>query len=128
MLFRSWQLNRIPVVSLAANWLVKTLLNIKYNRTSNDVLTGTRCLPRSVFINMNTISRGFSIETEITRKAIEMNMKIENFPVRFVNRSYKEGKKISIKHLPGIIKTALIKTPVTNFNQIIVSEPIKNTN
>lgn len=104
---RAWRLHWLPFVSFAVNNLIRTIFLAQFGSAPEDVLTGTRCLTRDTFLNMDTRSQTFAIETEISRIALKTDMKIPSNPVRYTPRKHSEGKKINWKHLPAIIMAAI---------------------
>lgn len=104
---RAWRLSWLPVISFAVNWMVRTIFWLRFRVAPEDVLTGTRCLARDTFLLMNTQSASFAIETEMTRRAIEMGLAVEPHPVRYTPRTHKEGKKIGWRHLLPILSEAV---------------------
>ena len=103
---RAWRLSWLPIVSFSVNSLIRMIFWLRFRSAPEDVLTGTRCMSREVFINMNTQSNSFSIETEITRLAISTEMVISAFAIRYTPRKHSDGKKINWRHLPPIILEA----------------------
>jgi len=100
---RAWRLHWLPVISFAVNGLLRAIFKMRFQYAPEDILTGTRCLTRTSFLLMDTQSTSFSIETEISRKAIEYNFLVTSSSVRYSPRKHHEGKKIRWHHLPPIL-------------------------
>ena len=103
---RVWP-KRLPVSSFAANMLIRGILALRFGRAPSDILSGTRCMSKNLFIALNPQSGSFAIETEINRLALTFGAEIREFPVRYAPRNVHEGKKIKFRHLMPILKAAL---------------------
>lgn len=93
--------------SIMANWLARALIQWRTGQRVDDVLTGTRCIRRSMFLALRTNSPHFGIETEISRKLCHRGLAPAHAPVRFVPRTYQCGKKIRPWHLMSILVQAV---------------------
>ena len=62
----------------------------------------------STFIELGLKAQGFGIDAEIVIKALKKGLKIEQVPITYRPRSYKEGKKIKLidglRYIVNIIK------------------------
>ena len=103
---RLTEMATVKASSWLANWAVRCILSRRFNRPLTDILTGTRALPTKLFVGMNTVSPGFGIETEITRKILELGYPLEAAPVRYKARSLLEGKKIRFHHIRYLLREA----------------------
>ncbi|MNR71441.1 Poly-beta-1,6-N-acetyl-D-glucosamine synthase [compost metagenome] len=99
--------DRLLPSSWLANSLISLLLRVRTGVETRDVLSGTRCLRRGLFLALETTSAHFGIETEITRKLAQRGVSVCWADVRFTPRSRAEGKKIRPRHLLALIHQAL---------------------
>lgn len=104
---RAWRLSWLPLVSFGVNLVVRTILDWRYRHSPEDVLTGTRCLSRDLFLAMQTQSAGFAIETEISRLVVASGIPVVSLPVRYTPRTRAEGKKINWRHFGPILREAV---------------------
>lgn len=104
---RLTELGHTKISSWLANHVVCRLLERRFGTSLCDALSGTRVMPTRLFLDMDTRSPGFSIETEITRKVLESRIPIHTRPVRYVPRSFEEGKKIRFYHMRLLLWEAL---------------------
>lgn len=99
--------DRVLVSSWLANWLIKGLLRIRTGKSAPDVLSGTRCMKTKTFLELQTQSTRFGIETEITRGLLVKGIPMFWTPVRFYPRTAKQGKKIRVWHLAELLLQAM---------------------
>lgn len=99
--------DRILVSSWLANRFIQRLLKLRTGVHVRDVLSGTRCLRTAVFAAADTESTRFGIETELTRRLVELGVGLAWEPVRFYPRSAAMGKKIRMWHLLELSVQAL---------------------
>jgi len=85
--------------SWIANKIIQTLLKWRTGIHVPDVLSGTRCLQRAIFVELNTKSVQFGIETEMTRQLLSKGVRFTQASVRFCPRNTMQGKKIRAWHL-----------------------------
>jgi glycosyltransferase involved in cell wall biosynthesis len=82
-----------------ANLILTQLINILFNRSFSDVLTGYKVFKKSTLDDLNLSSLGYDIETEITAKISKnKTLKIYEVPIAIYSRRYSEGKKIHWWH------------------------------
>jgi glycosyltransferase involved in cell wall biosynthesis len=103
------------VVRNFGNFLISKLLNLFFKQKLHDALSGYRAFNHNLIKNLNLISKGFGMETELTIKAIENNFEIIEIPIDY--RARKESKLRTYKD--GII---IIGTLINSF---IHYHPIK---
>lgn len=103
--------DRILVSSWLANRFIQVLLRLRTGLQVRDVLSGTRCMRSAVFAAADTQSTRFGIETELTRRLVELGVGVTWEPVRFYPRSAAMGKKIRMWHLFELSVQALKSGP-----------------
>ncbi len=109
---RAWRLSWLPVVSFTVNALIRAILHVRFGAAPDDVLTGTRCLSRAQFLELDTSSATFAIETELTRLVLAAGGEVAGVPVRYTPRTRAQGKKISVRHLwPIVAEACASRTP-----------------
>ena len=99
--------DKVRASSWLANWLIQFLLERRFHQRIRDVLSGTRCMRKQDFLDLQTRSAGFGIETEIAVKCLNRKFSIAYADVRYTPRSGKDGKKIRAYHLFALIRLAL---------------------
>ncbi len=77
------------------NSLIKMALKFAFPTRVNDLLSGYRAMSRDFVKNVNLLSTGFTIETELTVKALEEGYKIIEIPISYRERP--EGSKSKLK-------------------------------
>ena len=91
-----------------ANSILTQLINILFNRSFSDVLTGYKVFKKTALDNLKLSSLGYDIETEITAKISKnKNLKIYEVPIAIYSRRYSEGKKIHWWHTVLLILSVL---------------------
>lgn len=95
--------NSLSKIYLIGDFLSRFLFKIVY-RKSSDNLSGFRALSKQAIEKMNLTSNGFEIETEISAKAIALNMKIKKIPISYNPRA------VTTKFNPFIDGFVVIKT------------------
>jgi hypothetical protein len=53
------------------NWLVKSIINLLFNSSLNDIMSGYRIMTRKFVKNYPILCKGFEIETELTLHALD---------------------------------------------------------
>jgi len=92
---------------------VKNLLYFKNGRHIKDVMSGYKMMPVEVMKSLDIKSHRFNIETEICAKLLKRGYHVEQVPVEYFPRTYKEGKKIGWRDV-GSILYALLKYRFTD--------------
>jgi len=75
-----------PPVHLFGNRLVSWLASRLYGERIDDMLTGYRAMHRRVVRDLNLVSRGFEIETEINVKCLHLGFRVVSVPTRYSSR------------------------------------------
>jgi glycosyltransferase involved in cell wall biosynthesis len=85
------------------NTAIKWSLNLCFPTKVKDMLSGYRVFNRDIVKNLNLLSSGFTIETEMTIKALEGGYRIKEIPIKYRERpkgsvsklkSFEDGKYI----------------------------------
>ncbi|MDD4899095.1 MAG: glycosyltransferase family 2 protein [Candidatus Omnitrophica bacterium] len=85
------------LVPRIGNRLVTGLMNLLFLQNLNDCLTCYKLFRGQTVSGLHLTARGFDIEIEIIAKAIKKHLRIDEVPISYLPRSYKEGKKIRWK-------------------------------
>ncbi len=81
------------------NKLLTWSANFLYSKTFSDIETGYKVFRASLLKEMNLVSKGFEIETEMTSKISKnKNLIIFETPITIFSRTYDEGKKVRWWH------------------------------
>ena len=81
------------------NKLLTWSANFLYSKTFSDIETGYKVFRTSLLKEMNLVSKGFEIETEMTSKISKnKNLIIFETPITIFSRTYDEGKKVRWWH------------------------------
>jgi len=83
--------------TLFANKIMSLFFSITNFYLVSDVATCYKLMPSEFFKNTNFKEKGFSIEIELLSKFLKFNRSIIEVPIKYVGRSYDEGKKIKAK-------------------------------
>ena len=68
------------------NKLFSKIASIKYKQPILDLLSGSRVVKKTFYKNIDIIYNGFQIETELTKKCIKNNYKIEYLDIDYLPR------------------------------------------
>ncbi len=94
------------------NKLLTFITNTLFGSKISDMETCYKVFRSNVINDMKLRARRFDFEPEITAKILKKGYKIQEIPVKFIPRSFKEGKKITwkdgIKHMYYLIKYRFI--------------------
>jgi glycosyltransferase involved in cell wall biosynthesis len=93
--------------SWLANRVIQALLEWRFGVRVPDVLTGTRCMRKNVYLGLAPTAKGFGIETQLTVACLKRGLPIDEVPVRYIPRSKAQGKKIRAWHLLSLMRIAL---------------------
>ena len=85
-----YKMNRFAVVILTK------LINLLYRGTFSDVATNHKLIKSEVLKKLNLVSKGFSLDFEISLKLAKYNYSYDEVPIEYYPRTYKEGKKINL--------------------------------
>ena len=77
-----------------ANKFLILLTNLLYNTMLSDMETGAKAFKTEVIKAITITSQKFNIEPEITAKVFKKGYKVQEVPIVYCGRTYKEGKKI----------------------------------
>ena len=77
-----------------ANKVMSLFFSIVNFYSISDVATCYKLMPSEFFVNTNFKEKGFSIEIELLSKFLKFNKSIIEVPIKYIGRSYDEGKKI----------------------------------
>ena len=80
-----------------ANKLLTTMTNIFTNLNMTDMETGYKVFKRECLQNIKLQEKGFGVEPELTIKLAKNKYIFYEVPISYRGRSYKDGKKITIK-------------------------------
>lgn len=107
-------------------WGVRALtffLNVLYRQRITDPETCYKLIRTDLFRAFRLRENGFGIEIEITTKIAQRNITISEVPISYHPRSFREGKKITVKD--GIIAFYLVFLPCirsrTNRNIVLAA-------
>lgn len=85
----------ITLKSLFANKFLTLLTNLLTGLKLTDMETCQKVIKRELLNDITIVSKGFSIEPEITLKLFHKRARFAELPVSYKPRTYKEGKKIN---------------------------------
>ena len=78
--------------------MLLTFISNKLNGQSlTDAHTCYKMIDSNIFKSINIQEKGFAFCPEITTKLSKINVKIYEIPINYQGRTYKEGKKITLK-------------------------------
>lgn len=87
----------------SGNKLVRWLINTLFNANLKDIMSGLRVMNKEFVKNINLISSGFEVETEMTIKALKNNYVIKEYDIQYKERpegsfsklnTFKDGFKV----------------------------------
>ena len=84
-----YKINRLFVVFLTQ------LINLLYRGTFTDVATNHKLIKREILNKLNLISKGFTLDFEISLKLAKYKFLYDEISIEYYPRTYKEGKKIN---------------------------------
>ena len=83
--------------TIYANKFLSKLFSLVYRSNISDIATCYKLIPTKDLINMNISEKGFSVEIEIIAKYLKIdNANILETPIKYIGRTFEEGKKISL--------------------------------
>tara|TARA_A100001011_G_scaffold378513_1_gene443343 strand:- start:351 stop:1049 length:699 start_codon:yes stop_codon:yes gene_type:complete len=83
--------------TIFANKFLSKLFSFVHRSNISDVATCYKLIPTKDLINMNISEKGFSVEIEIISKYLKTkNSNVLEVPIRYIGRTFEEGKKISL--------------------------------
>jgi dolichol-phosphate mannosyltransferase len=87
--------NFTHIVRIWGNIFLTKVSNFLNRQKLTDAHTCYKVFKRSIFKKIRLREKGFSFCPEITTKISIMNIEIEEFPINYIGRTYKQGKKIT---------------------------------
>lgn len=78
------------------NRFLTSFLNFLFSSHLNDYATCYKMSRKDTFMSLNLESSSFDIDVEIVCKALKRSLRINEVPITYSPRSYKEGKKIRL--------------------------------
>ncbi len=95
------------------NWLIKSLTNFLYRANLIDVEACYKAFRRDVIEFIHVESNGFEYDNELICKILKIGYKIDQVPIRYYPREYRDGKKITwrngVKILWTIVKYRFVE-------------------
>ncbi len=85
----TYKLNKFAVIILSK------LTNFLFKSTYTDVATNHKLIKTEVLKKLNLVSNGFNLDFEIALKIPKNNYIVEEIPIKYYPRTYKDGKKIN---------------------------------
>lgn len=79
------------------NKFLTELTNFLFRGNLTDMETCFKLIPKHALVDINLSGGRFEIEPEITARLLKSSYKIEEIPINYNRRSFKEGKKITAK-------------------------------
>lgn len=79
----------------SGNVLVRKLINFIWGGDIKDVMTGYRAFSRSFAKSFPVLSQGFEIETEMTIHALDKNLHLKSFPIKYRDRPEGSESKLN---------------------------------
>ena len=87
--------NFTHIVRIWGNIFLTKVSNFLNRQKLTDAHTCYKVFKRIIFKKVRLREKGFSFCPEITTKISMMNIKIEEFPINYIGRTYEQGKKIT---------------------------------
>ena len=84
-----YKINRLFVIFLTK------LINFLYHGSFTDVATNHKLIKKEVLNKLNLVSKGFTLDFEISLKLAKYKFKYDEISIEYYPRTYKEGKKIN---------------------------------
>ena len=85
-----YKINRLFVIFLTK------LINLLYRGSFTDVATNHKLIKREVLNKLNLVSKGFTLDFEISLKLAKYKFRCDEISIDYYPRTYKEGKKINL--------------------------------
>ncbi|MDC0968687.1 glycosyltransferase family 2 protein [Alphaproteobacteria bacterium] len=92
-----------PYFSKFANYLLTKFSNLLSGQNLTDAHTCYKMFDTNLIKNIKLIENGFNFCPEINAKISKRNIKIKEVPINYFGRSYKDGKKIKLRHAFGAL-------------------------
>ena len=88
-----------------SNIFLTRLTNLLYGSSLTDMETCYKLFARDVMKGFTLVSNRFDVEPELTAKVLRAGLEIEEVPIAYAGRSYREGKKINWRDFESAIWT-----------------------
>ncbi len=85
----TYKLNKFAVIILSK------LINFLFKSSYTDVATNHKLIKTEVLKKLNLKSKGFNLDFEIALKIGKYNYTVDEIPIEYYPRTYKDGKKIN---------------------------------
>jgi molybdopterin-guanine dinucleotide biosynthesis protein A len=92
------------VLNLYFNHFLTFIILTRFKVLITDSLTGYKIYHKTIYDSVNPVTKGFETDHELSKKIIELGVKIIEFPISYLPRSKKEGKKISFRDALKAVK------------------------
>jgi len=77
------------------NNLVRWLVNICFNSTLSDIMSGYRVFSKRFVLNVPILSNGFEVETEMTISCLDRKLAIKEIPIKYRDRPVGSYSKLN---------------------------------
>lgn len=88
--------NNVTFLSRASNWFLTSLTKLFFGSRITDMECCFKLFPRDLALKLGLKANRFDFEPEITAKFLKKGYSIEEVPVSYKPRGWKEGKKINV--------------------------------
>ena len=88
-----------------SNVFLTRLTNVLYGTSLTDMETCYKLFTRDVVTGFTLVSNRFDVEPELTAKVLRAGLEIEEVPITYAGRSYREGKKINWRDFVSAVWT-----------------------
>jgi glycosyltransferase involved in cell wall biosynthesis len=85
------------VLNLYFNHFLTFIILTRFKVLITDSLTGYKIYHKTIYDAVSPVTKGFETDHELSKKIIELGIQIIEFPISYLPRSKKEGKKISFR-------------------------------
>ena len=92
-----------PYFSKLANYLLTKFSNLMSGQNLTDAHTCYKMFESNLIKQINLKENGFNFCPEVNAKIAKKKIKIVEVPINYYGRSYKEGKKIKLRHAFGAV-------------------------
>lgn len=79
------------------NYFLTSLNNLLFNSRLTDMETCFKLVPKDALKEISLSGKRFEFEPELTAQLLKNNYTIIEFPIKYIRRSYHEGKKITAR-------------------------------
>ncbi len=88
-----------------SNVFLTRLTNVLYGASLTDMETCYKLFTSDVVTGFTLVSNRFDVEPELTAKVLRSGLEIEEVPITYAGRSYREGKKINWRDFVSAVWT-----------------------